>query len=142
MDPVSFIGLGASIIQLIETTVKIIGYANAVKNAPAERAQFARHASSLLALLTDLRYRVEEAKSSSEPWFTALQGLGGKDGPLDQLHDQMERLAAKLAPPSGSLKKMGQALVWVIDKKEIGETLAQIERVKALVSLAFQNDQL
>jgi len=67
MEPASIIGLGSSIVQLIETTVKIIGYTNAVKNAPAERGQFARHASSLLALLTDLRYRVEEAKSSSDP---------------------------------------------------------------------------
>ncbi|GAB1317947.1 hypothetical protein MFIFM68171_08157 [Madurella fahalii] len=122
MDPASVIGLGASIIQLIETTVKIIGYANAVKSAPAERAQFARHASSLLALLTDLR-----------AW--------GKGGPLDQLHDQMERLTMKLAPPSGPLKKMGRALIWAIDKKEIEEALTQIERVEALVSLAFQNDQ-
>lgn len=37
---------------------------------------------------------------------------------------------------------MGRALVWAVDKKDMEETLARIERVKALVSLAYQNDQL
>ncbi|RMJ16034.1 hypothetical protein CDV36_004270 [Fusarium kuroshium] len=141
MDPASVVGLTASIIQLIETTAKVIGYVNNVKDAPAERAQFARHASSLLALLTDLRYRVEEAGPASDSWFVALRGLGAEGGPLDQLHDQMERLATRLEPSTGRFKKMGKALIWALDKKDIDETLAQIERVKTLIMLALQNDQ-
>ncbi|RSL97643.1 hypothetical protein CDV31_012921 [Fusarium ambrosium] len=126
MDPASVVGLTASIIQLIETTAKVIGYVNNVKDAPAERAQFARHASSLLALLTDLRYRVEEAGPASDSWFVALRGLGVEGGPLDQLHDQMELLATKLEPSTGRFKKMGKALIWALDKKDIDETLAKL----------------
>ncbi|RYP78164.1 hypothetical protein DL769_003245 [Monosporascus sp. CRB-8-3] len=142
MDPVQVVGLVASIIQLIETTAKVIGYVNDVKDAPTERAQFARHASSLLALLTDLRYQLEEAKIASDPWFVALRDLGAGGGPLDQLQDQMERLATKLEPSIGRLKKLGKTLIWAVDKKEIEAVLAQIERVKTLVMLALQNDQL
>ncbi|KAI0868926.1 ankyrin [Hypoxylon argillaceum] len=143
MDPVSAVGFVASIIQLIETTAKVVRYVNAVKDAPTERAQFARHASSLLALLTDLRYRVEDAKSASETWFVALRSLGVGGGPLDQLQGQMECLATKLQPVSNTdrLEKARKALAWTLNKKEIVEALAQIERVKTLVMLALQNDQ-
>ncbi|KAI0902853.1 ankyrin [Ustulina deusta] len=142
MDPSSVVGFLASIIQLIETTAKAISYVNDVKDAPTERAQFARHASSLLALLTDLRYRVEEAKSASEPWFGTLHGLGVKRGPLDQLEDQMGCLAMQLLPLSiGRFQNARKALSWTLDKKEIVEVLVQIERVKTLVMLALQNDQ-
>ena len=142
MDPVSAVGFVASILQLIKTTGIVIGYVNDVKDAPTERAQFARHASSLLALLTDLRYRVEEARSISDPWFVSLRGLGAEGGPLDQLQDQMERLARRLEPSTGRLKKAGKALIWTLDKKETQNVLAQIERVKTLVMLALQNDHL
>ncbi|OAL24496.1 hypothetical protein AYO22_05285 [Fonsecaea multimorphosa] len=140
MDPASVLGLVSSIAGLIETTVKIISYVNDVQNAPTERAQLARHASSLLAMLTDLRYRVEEAKSTSDAWFTALRGLGVSGGPLDQLRDQLELLATKLDPPRGRLQRVGRALTWTLDKKEIEKILEQIEHVEMLVMLALQND--
>lgn len=142
MDPISVVGLVASIVQLIETTTKVVGYVNDVREAPTERAQFARHASSLLALLIDLRYRVEEAKSTSDPWFAALRGLGAPGGPVDQLQGKMEYLATKLEPSTGRLSKVGKALAWALGKKEMEEALAQIERVKTLIMLALQNDQL
>jgi hypothetical protein len=64
MDPVTVIGLVAGIVQLIDTTTKAIKYINDVKDAPRDRARLAREATSLLALLTDLRYRLEESKST------------------------------------------------------------------------------
>ncbi|KAK4452241.1 ankyrin repeat-containing domain protein [Podospora aff. communis PSN243] len=140
MEVASAIGLVAAIVQLIDTTAKIIGHVNAVKNAPTERAQFARQASSLLALLTDLRYRAEEAESTSDPWFSALRGLGIDGGPIDQLHHQMERLAAKLDPSTGRLKAAGRALMWVVDRNEVEEVLTRIERLKSSISLALQSD--
>ncbi len=64
MDPASAIGLGASIVQLIDATAKAIQYLNEVKNAPKERAKLARVATGLLSLLTDLRYRIEDVKTT------------------------------------------------------------------------------
>jgi DNA repair ATPase RecN len=142
MDPISAVGLVASVVQLIDATAKVISYANDVRDAPRERAEFARHASSLLSLLIDLRYRVEESKSSSDSWFVSLRGLGADAGPLAQLKSQMERLAAKLERPNGRLEALRKALTWNLDKKEIEEVLEQIERVKTLVMLALQTDQL
>ncbi|KAK4101587.1 hypothetical protein N658DRAFT_385173, partial [Parathielavia hyrcaniae] len=140
MEPVSAVGFVAAIVQLIETTTKVIGYVNDVKDGPAERAQFARHASSLLALLIDLRYRAEESKPTSISWLAALRGLRAPGGPLDQLQSHMEHLARKLEPSTGRLQRVGKALAWVLDKKEMEELLTRIERVKTLVMLALQND--
>ena len=136
------VGLVASVIQLIETTTTVIHYVNDVKDGPAERAQFARHASSLLMLLIDLRFRAEESKPAADPWFEGLRGLGAPGGPLDQLQGHMEQLATKLEPATGRLKRVTKALTWTLDKKDIEQALAWIERVSTLVTVALQNDQL
>lgn len=66
MDPVTAAGLLAAILQLVGATANAISYVNDIKDAPAERAQFAREASSLLALLTDLRYLIDESESETD----------------------------------------------------------------------------
>ena len=58
MDPITAAGLIASIAQLIGTTTQTIQYLNDMKDAPKYRAKLAQEASSLLMLLTDLRYTV------------------------------------------------------------------------------------
>jgi hypothetical protein len=140
MDPVTAIGLVASIIQLIDVTASTLKYLNDVKEAPKDRARLARETASLLALLTDLRYRVEEA-TPSEPWFNSIRALGIDGGPLSQFREAMEALAKKLKPESG-LKKFGKALLWTVEKDDILEILSRIERLKTLVSCALQNDHL
>src|SRR5438046_7959257 len=104
------VGLAASIVQLIDATTKIIKYLNDVKDAPKDRARLARETTSLLALLTDLRYRVDEAKST-DPWFTGVRSLGVERGPLEQFKEAMEELARKLKPESG-VKMFSKALRW------------------------------
>jgi hypothetical protein len=140
MDPVTAVGLVASIIQLIDATTTAIKYLNDVKDAPKDRAALAREGSSLLALLTDLRYRLEEAEST-DPWFNSVRSLGVEGGPLEQFKDVMEELARKLKPEAG-IKKFGKALIWTLDKNAIGNILSKIERLKTLVSLALQKDHL
>jgi hypothetical protein len=140
MDPVTVVGLVASIVQLIDATTKAIKYINDVKDAPRERARLAREATSLLALLTDLRYRVEEAKSM-EPWFTSVRLLGVEGGPLEQFNGAIEDLARKLLPEK-SLKKFSKAVFWTLDKNEINDILTKIERLKTFVNLALQKDHL
>ncbi|EXJ70463.1 uncharacterized protein A1O5_06532 [Cladophialophora psammophila CBS 110553] len=87
MDPVTAVGLRASIVQLIDSTTKAIKYLNNVNNAPKDRARLAREATSLLALLTDLRHRLEEA-SSTDQWLTGIRSLGVKGGHWSSLTKQ------------------------------------------------------
>jgi hypothetical protein len=140
MDPVTAVGLIASIAQLIGATAQAIQYLNDVKNAPKDRARLAREATSLLTLLTDLRYRMEEAKST-DPWFAGFRSLGGRGGPLEQFREAMEELTRKLEPGT-AIKRLGKALIWTLDKNEINGILSKIERLKTVVSLALQEDHL
>ena len=139
MDPVTGISLVAGIAQLIGVTTKTIKYLNNVKDAPKDRAKLIQEASSLLALLTNLNYTLEGA-NTTESWLGTVHSQGMKDV-LDQLQRSMEELAKKLKPEQG-MKKLSKRIVWTLDKKEIMETLAKIERVKSLVGLALQRDHM
>jgi hypothetical protein len=82
MDLVTVVGLAFSIIQLIDAIVKAVKYLNYVKNASKDRAMLAQEATSLLVLLTNLRYRVEDPKTA-DPWFTGICSLGVEGGKGD-----------------------------------------------------------
>ena len=125
MDPVSVVGLVATITQLIDTTSKVIRYLNDAKSAPQERAELAREVTNLLPLLTDLRYRTEDA-SSTDPWFAGLQSLSGKGGPLEAFKGALEETAAKLKPPKNRIHKLGQSLSWTLERKEVDKLLTRV----------------
>ena len=140
MDPLTAVGLAASIAQLIATTTRAISYINDIKDAPKARARLATEAARLLPSLTSLRYRIE-VSTSTDPWFVGVRSLGVEQGPLDQFKEAMEILAEKLNPRYGA-KKLRCKLLWTLDKKEIGDILDRIERMKTLVGLALQRDNL
>ncbi len=65
-DPITAIGLAASIVQLIDATTKAYKYLNEVKHATKDRAELAMEAANLVPLLTSLRNRVEKAYDNPE----------------------------------------------------------------------------
>jgi hypothetical protein len=140
MDPITAIGLIASLAQIIDATTKVLRYLNDVKNAPKARAQVAQEASLLLALLTSLRYRLEDA-NAKDPWVQGVLTLGMASGPLDQFREALEALAAKLQG-SGTAKSVGKALIWHFEKKDVDELLRRMERLKSFIGLALQGDIL
>lgn len=141
MDPITVVGFVAAIVQLIDTTSKVINYFNTMKNAPKDRAKLVREAYSLLALLADLRYQVEENNSSTNSWFTGLQSLGEKGGLLMQFKNAMEDIANMLAPTT-DFARLRRVVRWTSDKREIDAILSKIERLKSLISLALQKDHM
>ena len=140
MDPITTVGLVASIAQIIGAITKVLRYLNDVKNAPKARAQVAQEASLLLALLTSLRYRLEDT-DSKDLWVQGVMTLGMASGPLDQFREALEALAGKLQS-SGTVKSVGKALLWHFEKKEVDEFLNRMERLKSFISLALQGDIL
>jgi hypothetical protein len=140
MDPVTAVGLLATIIQVIDATATAVQYLNDVRKAPNDRARLAQEATNLLYLLTTMRYEVEKA-NTADPWFNNIHSLGAVNGPLDQFKEVMEDLARKLYPES-RLKKFAKDFIWSIDKKECSEILTKIERFKTLILLARQEDSL
>ena len=138
MDPISAIGFAASIAQLLNTTVVAIQYINNVQDAPKERSRLALEISSLLTFLTNLRYRVEEIETRGE-WLANANALAVPNGPLDQVRCAVEEVIDKLKPAEGLAKSL-KRLKWPFEKQDVAHFLGQIERAKALIGLALQND--
>ncbi|KIX08660.1 uncharacterized protein Z518_03317 [Rhinocladiella mackenziei CBS 650.93] len=135
MDPLS---LAASIVAVLQLTSTLTSYINEVRNATAEQAKVAVEASNLYGLLTTLRFRVQEARSD-DPWFNQVKLLGSKNGPLDQFKDTLEIMVNEVL----SFRKRDQiksALSWKFTKKEVGNAVARMERLKSLISCALTND--
>jgi hypothetical protein len=137
MDPLS---MTASIIAILQLTESVISYLNAIQNASVDQRNIAIEASSLYALLTTLRFRVEAARSN-DSWYVQVRGLGKKNGPLDQFKSALESIAVIIQPTTGASKAI-KVLKWKFDRAKVEEALAKMERLKTLVSLALQDDLL
>lgn len=144
MDPLSAIGAGASLIQLINTAAQVIKYMNEIKNAPKERIRLARELGSLYSVLVDLEGRLEECENEKEnEWVGGLKSLAVAHGPMEQLDTALSHILRKLKPIVGSrFKQIGKTLAWPFTKKEIEQILSQIERHKSTINFALQGDQM
>lgn len=142
MDPVTAIGLGASVLQLIGVAGKAIKYLNDIKNAPRERFRLAQELNSLYGILIELENRADEAKASGDDdWLRGVQSLTFKFGPVEQLETALELIVNKVKPVS-RFKKVGKALVWPFTRREVEELLRQVERQKSTIIFVLQGDQI
>jgi hypothetical protein len=130
----------ASIIAVLQLTSTLTSYLNDVRNATKEQAEMAVEASNLYTLLTNLRFRVEGARSDGA-WFTHVRALAVRNGPLDQFKDVLENIVEHISP-SRKRDRALSALVWRFTKKEVDTALQKIERLKSLVNYALANDLL
>ena len=137
MDGVS---AAASVIAVLQLTAKVIGYLNDVKNAPNECEKCMIEISNLQSLLISLRYRLQKGQAG-DSWFTAIQALNNKNGPLDQFKQALEKLLSRVEIQDG-VQEIKRRLLWKFKKEEVASILARIERLKSLVSLALEDDHL
>ena len=137
-DPLS---VTASIVALLEFSAKVIGYLNDVKNGSEDRGTVLSEIASVNCMLYSLQERAHEDEQNNA-WSSTFQSLDVPKGPLDQIRTALESLSKKLAPPSTSLKKVRKAITWPFQKGETKEILERIERAKALLNLARQNDHM
>ncbi|MCJ1380087.1 hypothetical protein MMC17_003190 [Xylographa soralifera] len=139
MEAVTAVGLTLNIVRLAELAAQTGHYINATRNASKSRARLAREATSLLLLLTDLRHRLEDVDTSSDPWFRGIRSLVVQHGVLDLFKTDLQALGEKLDPQAG-WKKAGSLMLWPLKEKDIERLLSQIERLKSLVTVALQQD--
>jgi hypothetical protein len=138
MDPLS---IAASIIAILQLSNKVLSYLIDINDASKDRATCAIEASNVHSLLTNLRYRLEDADAQA-PWFTAVRGLAVEDGPLDQFRHALQLLQDRMTGNTGRLEKVRQRLIWKVKKEEMEHILKTMERLKTLVGIALQMDHL
>lgn len=136
MDPLS---ITASITALLGLTSTVITYLNDIRGASEDRGRILSEIASVNSIIFILQ---DLADQQNDTWSSTFQSLNLPKGPLDQFRMALERLASKLAPSATPLKMLGNAMAWPFQKGEIKEILGSIERQKALLTLARQNDHM
>jgi hypothetical protein len=139
-DPITVVGLVASITQLIITTPEIFMYINYVKGARKDRGELSLEVANLIPLLANLRHCVEQA-DPNDVWISSLLELGEPMGPIEEFEKAMNRLKKNLRWEKGPKRLVGN-LLWARDKGKIRDLLFKIERFKTLLAVALQKDQL
>jgi len=124
------IGLAASIANLLE-------FAKVVYEATEEKQALLQEVVATRDVLAKLhRY------SNKSKWKETIDALKRRQGPLEQLSAVLKRIEPKLAPPTGKWSKSAKALVWPFAKGEVTLLITRIERIKALLNIALQNEHL
>jgi hypothetical protein len=136
MDPLS---VTASIIAILQLTVKVGQALSDANSASKERSQFTADTSNLSKLLFDLSFRLDE--SSDDPWHANVRTLGGKDGLIYQYRIALEGLTDKISAGHG-LKRTAKTLLWKYIRDDAERILSKIERLKSLVQIALEMDHL
>ena len=130
----------ASVIAILQLTTTVTGYISDARHATKEQTKVAVEASNLYGLLTSLRFRVQEARSS-DPWFNRVKLLGAENGPLDQFKDTLEKMAEQMSS-SRKRDQVKSALTWKFTKLEVENALKRMERLKSLIQCALTEDVL
>jgi hypothetical protein len=134
------IGLIASILHLASATLRAMEYLEDVEGALETRKKGRNELRDLHKVLLDLKDTVEEAKSP-ESWFQGVRSLAEEGRPLHQIKVVIEELISILKPTS-SMKSVGKALIWTLDKKKVAENLMRIERAKSSITITLQQSHL
>ncbi|KAI9684320.1 MAG: hypothetical protein M1822_005793 [Bathelium mastoideum] len=135
MDPLSF---AASVIAVVDLSHEVVKYLIDFKDAPKECKQCAIEALNMENLLVSLQSRLKGGQLD-EPWFNEVQKLNDPDGPLSQYQKALEQLRSKteLQDP---LQRAQRRLLWRFMKEEVASIIANMERLKSIISILLEND--
>ncbi|KAL8861141.1 MAG: hypothetical protein Q9178_002357 [Gyalolechia marmorata] len=123
MDGVSTIALLASIESLAEGAFKLVSLINTIRQGGKQRLR--------------LHYDPEE-QAISEQWLDTIGILNQKGGIFDHISAVFDDLTNRLQPKMGH-RKVLQTLRWPLNKSEVDELAAHLERLKSTVSLAYNS---
>src|SRR2546423_15116357 len=116
MDPITSIGIVASLIQIIDGTGKALRYIDDTRNAFKQREKLHREATDLLSILANLRQKI-----SQEPALPDLGHAAVLPQLLDRIKSALEELTRKISPPHRSgiqNSNIWSSLQWTAKKQD------------------------
>ena len=139
MDPVSAIGLLASVESLAEGAFKVVAFVNTIKEGGKQRLRLFTELNALwmLLILLETHFKSEE-EEISEPWLRTIAMLDEEDGVFDQIQAALDNLTSRLQPKTGH-RKVLQTLRWPFDKPEVEALVVHLERLKNSLNLAMNS---
>lgn len=136
MDPITAVGLGATIANMIEVASCIINgfleYCRSVKRAPAKSKEIREELLILSDTLKEL-YSFTGLINAKGPGVTALHKT------LNECFELLKKMQAQTAIGKSDLIRR---IKWPFNERENEEYLHQVERYKATIALAVSTLQM
>ncbi|KAF7335665.1 SesA domain-containing protein [Mycena venus] len=121
------LGIVASILQLVDTALKIREHIQDFRHAPEEQQKLLSEMDNLRPLLQELETRI-----AGNPSSAIIQKMSS---PLTAFKLTLEQFIQKLKPVEGRLLKFWKQLNWSLEnKKEALERLKKFEQFKTLLN--------
>lgn len=121
-----------TVCNTLNLAATVLNYVKAVRGGADERSKLLTEISSLRAVLSVLDVCIRNQPDRTKTLFI----LFTPDGPLDQCNLVLQELESKLKPPvTGTRLGWRKKLKWPWERTEVLESLAQIERLKSLITL-------
>jgi hypothetical protein len=133
-DPLS---ITSGIIAILQATKAVISYLRDVDEADEHKTKILLELSAIRGILQTINDLTTNATKDD----SLLRNIEGLAAPLAEYQSLLSRLE-KVLEPSQGLKRIGKALKWSFERKNVLEDLATIERCKSLFGLALHADHL
>lgn len=135
----------ASILTIVEVSVRILKYIGEVRDGGQERVALNQEISALNNTLVNMQAQITSQDwDKNTAWARVLSPLLEPQGAVQRLQEVLEEVERKLTPsPAGkksSLLRPQRALYtlkWPFEKSEIREKMQSIERYKSAMNGAF-----
>jgi Cdc6-like AAA superfamily ATPase len=134
MDPISAIGLVASIVQLADASFKIVKFLDTIKDGGKERRQLCNEITLLWMTLRNLETHFAPlSEELNGGWMKPMDDLAAKNGVFEQLSETLDDVWNKLTTTDSLRSKVKQTLRWPFDKDYVDRTVGRIERLKTSI---------
>ncbi|KAI1074797.1 hypothetical protein F5B20DRAFT_426973 [Whalleya microplaca] len=134
-DPFS---TAASIITVLQLCASIAGCINTATGARKERERLLGEIRACEQIICKLKNHADGSEEDTA-WLETVKALEAPDAPLGRLRIALSTVESKLRPKEGIQKTLA-SLKWPFSEKEVEKMFAAIEREKALLELALQNN--
>ena len=112
-----------------------VDYLKDVKNASKDQKDLLNEIIATQSILTQLQDHAKDAQ-----WKATMDTLNQKDGLLEQLTTELEKMETKLKWKSGKVGKAVNAMTWHFNKDDVKKHFERIGRINGVLQLALQNN--
>ncbi|KAK2037850.1 ankyrin [Colletotrichum somersetense] len=133
-------GFAASIITIVDTSWKIVGYLEGVKHGGKSRRLLLEQVTLLWLVFQRLKEEIDLPKGrlADEPWVEPLKILDGPSGIAAQIREQLNELELQLTTTKGRFGEAMSTLRWPFQEKEATRIVSRLEELKQTTMLVIQ----
>ncbi|KAH4216616.1 hypothetical protein HBI26_190290 [Parastagonospora nodorum] len=136
MDPVSIVGLAASIVQLADASFKIMNVLETIKEGGQDRRKLCDEITVLWMILRNLEIQFAPSNAGQDvSWMKPIDSLAEPNGVFEQLQKSLDEVWEKVTMSESKRQKFKQTLRWPLDQSYVDRTIARIERLKSSIIL-------